>query len=88
MDLQNPMTDPALRVGATHRLGRPGRDVPLGVVADDLLVRELPEQMPGDRAAEFETLGMRQIDDVVVQLGAGDVGMAVEVLPPGLPHPR
>ena len=44
--------------------------------------------MPGDRAAEFEALGVRHIDDVVVQLGTGDVGMAVEVLPPALPYPR
>ncbi len=44
--------------------------------------------MPGDRAAELEALGLRDIDDVVEQLGTGDVGMAVEVVPPGLPHPR
>ena len=44
--------------------------------------------MSGNRAAEFEALGVRQFDDVVVQLGAGDLRVAVEVGAPGLPHPR
>ena len=66
MDLQNPMADAGPGVGAPHRLGRPRHDVPLGVVSGDLLVRELPEQMPGDRAAEFEAFRLGERDDVVV----------------------
>ena len=66
----------------------PGVTYHSAAVPDDLLVRELPEQMPGDRAAELEALGVRQFDDVVVQLGAGDSRVAVEVVAPGLPHPR
>jgi len=43
--------------------------------------------MPGDVAAPPETLGAGRLDGEVEQLGAGDVGMVVEVVAPGLPHP-
>ena len=58
MDFQNPMADAAVGILASHRLVRTGRDVPLDAIADDLLVRKLPDQMAGDRAAELEAFGV------------------------------
>ena len=43
--------------------------------------------MAGDVAAPPETLGAGRLDGEVEQLGAGDVGMVVEVVAPGLPYP-
>ena len=89
MDLQNPVADRRPSgVRTPHRLGRARRDVPLDPVADDLLVRKFAEQVAGDRAAERQPLGRGQGDDVLVQLGAGDVGMAVEIVAPAQPDSR
>ena len=68
-------------------VGRPGRDVPLDAGAGDLLVRELADQMARDRTAPLEALGTGHPDDIVEQLGAGDLGMAREVVAARPPRP-
>jgi len=52
VDLEDPVADLAVPVRPAHRLVAARRDVGLDVIARDLLVRELPQQVPGDGTAE------------------------------------
>src|ERR1700759_1353940 len=88
MHLEDPVAGPPAAVGPTHDLARAGRDVGLDLVARDLLMRELTDQMPGDLPAELPARLLTQLQHVRVQLLAGDLRLAAEVPPPGLPHPR
>src|ERR1700722_93484 len=87
MDFEDPVASTTAGVGAPHRLGRPRHDVPLGGGPGDLLVRELSDQMACDVAAPPKALSTGSLDGGVEQLGAGDVGVVLEVVTPGLPYP-
>src|SRR6202041_3294030 len=55
--------------------------------AGDLLVREFPDQMACDVAAPAEPLRTGGLDGGVEQVRAGDVGVVLEIVTTGLPHP-
>ena len=57
-------------------------------VALDQLVRELADQMSGDRPAELPTRVVAQPHDVIEQLGARHVRVRIEVLASLRPDPR
>jgi hypothetical protein len=59
VNLEDPVTGLPSAVGSAHRLVRARRDVQLDVVAGDFLVRELTDQMSGDRATELPSSLLR-----------------------------
>ncbi|MDT5018955.1 MAG: hypothetical protein QOD39_5115 [Mycobacterium sp.] len=71
--LQNPMTVPAGAIFSPHRTRRTRCNVGTDLVARDLLVRELTDQMPGDHPAELPAAIVAEGHDVVEQFLAGDI---------------
>jgi len=55
-------------------------------VTGDLLVRELADQMPGDRGTELPSTLSGKVDDMGIELRPGDVGMCMKVIAAALPH--
>ena len=88
MDLEDPVADLAVPVRPAHRLVAARRDVGLDVLARDLLVRELPQQVPGDGTAERPPIRLGQPGHVRVQLLAGDVLVRLEELAARAEHDR
>src|SRR6202012_5126670 len=72
VDLEDPVADLPVGVMPAHRAIAAGIDVALDPRAVDLLLRELPAQVPGDRPAEIPAGRAGQIGHVGVQLRAGD----------------
>jgi hypothetical protein len=73
---------------AAHRGGIARGDVGLDVLAVDLLVRELADQVSGVDVAEGPSGRTGQPGDLVVELRAGDVGMIGEVVASGVEDDR
>src|ERR1700735_3169231 len=83
MDLQNPVAYPPGLVVASHGGVVARGEVGLDVVAVDLLVRELADQVSAVPVAEGPSSRAGQPGDLGVELRAGDVGVIVEVAPSG-----
>lgn len=85
VDLQDPVACIAGFVFSAHRIRGAGRDIGFDLVARNVLVREVTDQMSGDHTAEMPTGILAESDDVVEELFPGDVGMTKEVVPARLP---
>lgn len=75
VDLQDPVTLSARAIFSSHWTVRPRCDVGIDLVAGDLLMRKLANEVPGDHAAELPAVPLAQGDDVVEQVLARDVRM-------------
>jgi hypothetical protein len=81
VDFQDPVAAASGPVQPTHRVIASGGDVGLDVVAGDLLVRELADQVPGNLTAELPARLLGEFGYLCVELRAGDVRMRFEESP-------
>ncbi len=80
MDLDDPVPGISVRVRISHpgRIG--GADAVMVLIALDAGVREFAHQMTGDLAAE-QPAGLDGLADrLVIELGAGDIGVPMEMI--------
>src|SRR5690348_17228894 len=85
VDFEDPVAFVAGPVFSPHRTRRSGCDVRLDVLAVDLLVRELADQVTGDHPAEVPADVAAHGYDEVIQLLTGDLWFAAEVVTARLP---
>src|SRR5580704_9930355 len=79
MNLQNPVAFSSFRVQLSHPFRIIRMNVQRHFIVRNSLVRELPQEMPGDWSAIFPAIILRQFLRVAVKLRSCNVGMTIEI---------